>query len=428
MDGFSHRNNQLCCEDVPVASLARRYGTPLYVYSQAAIVARLRDLQDAFRPASPLICCSVKANTNLSILRLLGKAGAGFDIVSGGELFAVLKAGGNPEKIVFAGVGKSPDEIRKAVKAGIYLFNAESESELLAIERAAGGAGRVVRVALRLNPDVDAHTHAKTTTGKKENKFGIAADRAMSVFLHRARYPHLDLCGIHFHLGSPLYSAEPFRSALRKVAPFVKQARALGANLRTLNAGGGYCISYDGKPVIGPKDYAQAILPAVRALNLKLIIEPGRFIVGNASVLLSRVIYRKVGWHNRRFVILDAGMNDLIRPAFYGAYHHIWPVAGAASPLLGGRGGGRKETVDIVGPICETSDCFARDRRVPPIREGDLVAIYGAGAYGMAMSSTYNSRPRPAEVMVAGRRSRMIRKRETYEDLIRGECCQSLAR
>lgn len=427
MDGFSQRRGQLHCEDVSVVSLSERYGTPLYVYSRAALLARLREIQDGFRPAKPLICYSVKANSNLSILRLLARAGAGFDIVSGGELFRALRAGGRPPKIVFAGVGKSPREIADAIEAGILMFNAESEAELAAINRVAAEQGLVARVALRLNPDVDARTHAKTTTGVKETKFGIDIPRARRLFAERGRYAHVELCGLHVHLGSPICSVAPFKSALAKVKRFVRDVRACGATIATLNVGGGYAISYDGRAVIRPCDYARAILPAVKNLGVRLLLEPGRYVVGNSGILVSTVTYIKEGWMNRRFVILDAGMNDLLRPALYGSHQHIWPVKGPGSPLLGkGRRRGRAPkrplvTVDIVGPICETSDSFAGARRLPSLKANELVAIFGAGAYGMSMGSNYNSRPRPCEVLVSGRRARVIRRRETYKDLVRGE-------
>jgi diaminopimelate decarboxylase len=425
MDGFRYCHGELHCEDAPAASLAARYGTPLYVYSRSALMRRLQDLRQAFRPARPLICYSVKANSNSSILRLLGRANAGFDIVSGGELFRVLKAGGAPSKIVFAGVGKTPEEIAAALRAGIRMFNVESEAELSAIDAAAARVGRRAEVALRLNPNVDAQTHAKTSTGRKEDKFGIDLPKAHDLFANRARYAHLEIAGVHVHLGSPLYSVAPIRSALAKVRRFIRDVRGLGASPGTLNVGGGFCISYDGRKVIQPADYAAVILPTVRELGMRLVIEPGRFIVGNSAILLSRVIYVKEGWAGRKFVIIDAAMNDLIRPALYGAYHHIWPVRGPAAPLLSppGRGAAKNglETMDIVGPICETSDCLARDRRLPPLKSGDLIAIFGAGAYGMAMSSTYNSRPRAAEVLVHDAKTQRIRKRESYRDLIRGE-------
>jgi diaminopimelate decarboxylase len=425
MDGFRYSHGELYCEGAPATSLAAQYGTPLYVYCRFALTQRLKELRQAFHPAHPLICYSVKANSNSSILRLLGRANAGFDIVSGGELFRVLRAGGAPSKIVFAGVGKAPDEIAAALRAGIHMFNVESEAELSTVDALAERFGRKAKVALRLNPNVDARTHTKTSTGRKGDKFGIDLPMAHDLFADRARYPHLEMVGVHVHLGSPLYSVAPIRRALLKVRRFIREVRKLGASPGTLNVGGGFCISYDGRKVIRPADYAAAILPVAKELGMQLIIEPGRFIVGNSAILLSRVIYTKGGWAGRKFVIIDAAMNDLIRPALYGAYHHIWPVRGPVAPLLGAPGRSaaknRLETVDIVGPICETSDCLARDRRLPPVKSGDLLAIFGAGAYGMTMSSTYNSRPRAAEVLVSGRRTQQIRKRESYRDLVRGE-------
>jgi diaminopimelate decarboxylase len=422
MDGFSHRAGQLYCEGVSVAGLARRHGTPLYLYSKAAILNRFSELRRAYRAAAPLITFSVKSNGNLSILRLLAEAGAGFDIVSGGELFRVLKAGGDPAKVVFAGVGKKPEEIEAAIKAGILMFNAESEAELEAINRVARKRRRTARVALRVNPDVDARTHAKTTTGRRDNKFGIDLETADRLFTDSARFPNLEMSGIHMHLGSPIYSVGPYRHALRKAARFLRDIRRHGAVVRTLNIGGGYAISYDGKKIIGPRDYAAVILPALAEMKLQLILEPGRFILGNSAILVSRVTYIKTGWGGRQFAILDAGMNDLLRPALYDAYHHIWPVSGPPSPLLKESGAKVKtEIMDIVGPICETSDCFAKDRRVPPLKEGDFIAIFSTGAYGMSMSSSYNARPRACELLVSGRKASVIRKRETYEDLVRGE-------
>lgn len=425
MQGFAQKDGELYCEGVALSKLAERHGTPLYVYSKAALLGRLAELQEAFAPANPLICYSIKANSNLGILRLLTRHGSGVDIVSGGELFRAIRAGVAPEKIVFAGVGKTPEDIREAIRQGIRMFNAESEPELEAANRAAAELGRRATVALRVNPNVNARTHAKTTTGRKENKFGIALPHAFDIFTQTRQYPNLDINGIHLHLGSPIYTVEPYVSALRKMKSFVRDLRRAGVALRSINIGGGYCISYDGREVIRPSDYATEILPAVKELDLELILEPGRFIVGNSGVLLSRVVYVKEGWAGRRFVILDAGMNDLIRPAMYDSYHHIWPARGATSPLAGGRMTARQEaaleTVDIVGPICETSDCFGRQRRVPPMKSGDTAVIFSAGAYGMSMSSNYNSRPRAAEVLVSGTRATVIRKRETYEDVIRGE-------
>jgi len=423
MDEFVHRRRELYCEDVPVSALAARYGTPLYVYSKSAFLTRLGELRDAFTEARPLICYSVKASGNLCLLRLMARAGAGFDVVSGGELFRVLKAGGRASKVVFAGVGKTEKEIREAISAGIRAFNVESVQELQAIDRAARRARKRARALIRLNPDVDARTVTKTTTAKRENKFGIDLDHARDVFAQRRRFPSVEIEGVHVHLGSPMYTTAPFRQGLRKVARFIADVRGLGAGISTLNVGGGYCISYDGRKVIGPGDYAAAILPAVRKLGVELILEPGRYIAGNSGILVARVTYVKRGWSNRTFVVLDAGMNDLLRPALYDAYHHIWPVKGPAPPPFGKGRPRRKslEKVDIVGPICETSDCFAKSRRLPSVKSGDLLAVYSAGAYGMSMSSTYNARPRPAEVLVSRKRHRPIRKRETYADLIRGE-------
>jgi len=425
MTGFSHRGGNLFCEDLPVADLAARYGTPLYVYSRRAILHAFAEMKRAFRQARPLIFYSIKANSNIGILRTLARAGAGFDVVSGGELFRALHAGANPNRIVFSGVGKTDEEIAHALRARIFMLNVESAEELAAVNRIARHLGVRAHVALRVNPDVDARTHAKTTTGRKESKFGIDLPTAQRLLAERANYPAADICGIHMHLGSPIYTVMPFLRAMKRVSALVARARQDGAHLSVLNVGGGFAISYDGRPVIQPEDYARVILPAVKSLRLRLCIEPGRFIVGNAGILVGRVIRKKVGWHGRRFLIVDAGMNDLVRPALYGARHHIWPVCGPPSPAFGsGRrpaGSDGWERVDVVGPICESSDCFGCDMLLPPTREGDLLAIYSAGAYGMAMASTYNSRPRACEVLVSGRRARVIRRRETYKDLIRGE-------
>jgi len=425
MAGFTHRGGKLYCEDIPVTDLAARHGTPLYLYSRSALLEALAEIKQAFRPARPLICYSVKANSNLSILRLLARAGSGFDVVSGGELFRALRAGAKPERVVFAGVGKTADEITDALEAGICMFNVESEQELSTIDEIAGRLGKRARVALRVNPDVDALTHAKTTTARKESKFGIDLPTAKRLFAQRAAYPHTDLCGVHVHLGSPIYSVAPFRRAMRKIGALVAAARRDGARVTVLNVGGGYAISYDGRPVIRPVDYARVILPVVESLGLRLCVEPGRFIAGNAGILVSRVIRKKEGWSGRRFLVIDAGMNDLLRPALYGANHHIWPVVGPPSPAFGGarrrRIGATLERADVVGPICESCDCFGRDLALPAVQEGDLLAIYSAGAYGMAMASTYNSRPRPCELLVSGKRVRVIRRRESYEDLVRGE-------
>ena len=418
---FAYRCDGLWCEGVRVADLAEMHGTPLYVYSRAEIEWRLAQTQQAFAELDPLVCYSIKANGNLSLLRVLAAKGCGFDIVSGGELFRALKAGADPSKIVYAGVGKSAEEIRAALEAGILQFDVESPSELRRINALAGEAGVRARAALRLNPDVNARTHAKTTTGKKETKFGIPLADGRALFGRPDDFPHLEINGIHLHLGSPMYTVDPHREALAKMVDFIASVRSTGARVETLNVGGGYCISYDGKEVLGPEAYAEVIVPVVRDLGCRLILEPGRYIVGNAGVLVSRVEYLKDGWSGRKFVICDAGMNDLLRPALYDAYHHIWPVQGPASCAFLGEDQGNWPTVDVVGPICESSDVFGRDRPLPPVDEGDLLAIFSAGAYGLSMSGNYNGRPRPAEVLVDGEAYRVVRLRETYADLIRGE-------
>jgi diaminopimelate decarboxylase len=426
MQEFRHKKSRLHCEGVSATSLAERYGTPLYVYSSAAFLARLAEIRRAFAEARPLICYSVKANGNLSILRMLARAGSGFDVVSGGELFRALEARARPSKIVYAGVGKTDDEIAGALKAGIHTFNAESRAEVEAINRVAAGVGRAGRVALRLNPDVDARTHAKTTTATKDNKFGIDLHTARDMFKQADAWPHVELCGVHVHLGSPIYSVGPYRRGLRKVARFVKEVRAEGSRITSLNVGGGFPISYDGRKVPPIEAYAKPIVAAARDLDVELCLEPGRYIAGNSGVLLTRVVYVKEGWLRKKFVIVDAAMNDLQRPALYDAYHHIWPVEGAPSPAFGrkprgNRRGNSLEKVDVAGPVCESSDVFAKDRRLPAAAAGDLLAIYSTGAYGMTMASNYNGRPRPCEVLVKGSRSRVVRQRETYEDLIRHE-------
>ncbi len=426
MDAFEYRNKTLFCENVRIDDIISEVGTPAYIYSKNAILVRYNDLQTAFRDIDTLICFSVKSNSNLSICKTLAEAGSGFDVVSGGELFRAIKAGGDPLKIVFAGVGKMDREIRYALENNIFMFNVESVAELEHISKLAGEVGKKPRVALRINPDIDPKTHAKTTTGKKENKFGIDFTEAERIIRQSARYSSVDLCGLHVHLGSPIYTADPYARALKKILAFIQKCRNAGLDIEYLNIGGGYCISYTGEDVIQPKDYARKILPLVKEMQCNLIMEPGRFIVGNSGVLISRIIYTKETLHHRKFVICDAAMNDLIRPALYDAFHRIWPVNSNIkmpevenfSKAILKRG---MELVDIVGPVCETSDTFATNRALPKIQEGDLLAIFSAGAYGFTMSSTYNSRPRPCEVLVDGDCYHIIRERETYEDLVRGE-------
>ena len=426
MDAFEYRNKTLFCEDVRIDDIISQVGTPAYIYSKNAILARYHEMETAFQDVDTTICFSVKSNSNLSICKILAEAGSGFDVVSGGELFRAIKAGGDPSRIVFAGVGKMDREIKYALENDIFMFNVESVAELEHINKLAGEVDKTPRVALRINPDIDANTHAKTTTGKKENKFGIDLSEAEKSIKQSARYSNVDLCGLHVHLGSPIYTVDPYVRALRKILALIQNCRNEGLDIEYINIGGGYCISYTGEKVIRPKDYASKILPLVKEMQCNLIMEPGRFIIGNSGVLISQVIYTKETIHGKKFVICDAAMNDLIRPALYDAFHRIWPVnTNIKMPEVENpdkttvkKG---MELVDIVGPVCESSDTFATYRALPKVKEGDLLAIFSAGAYGFTMSSSYNSRPRSCEVLVDGDQFRIIRKRETYEDLVRGE-------
>ena len=422
--GFSYRDAQLHCEDVPVARIAAGLGTPLYLYSREAILTSFRALGTAFAAAEPTICYSVKANSNTHILRLLAADGAGFDVVSGGELFRALKAGADRSKIVFAGVGKTVDEIRYALEEDIFFLNVECEGELEAVAAIAAELGKRARVAFRFNPDVDAHTHADITTGKSENKFGLDAEAVRRMVRRFAGNPAVEMAGIHVHIGSQITDPAPHALALRRALALIEDLRdpgRAGTEFGYVNIGGGFGISYDGGEVTPARAFAEEIVPLVRAAGRKLILEPGRFIIGNAGILLTRVTYVKRTAAGKTFLICDAAMNDLVRPSLYNAFHHIWPVQAAASPLFGGAEPADAEAVDVVGPICESGDFFARDRSLPAVRPGDLLAVFGAGAYGMTMSSNYNSRPRACEALVTGDGFEMIRRREGYEDLIRAE-------
>lgn len=426
MDIFEYRDKALFCEKIKIEDIISEVGTPAYIYSKNAILARYHELRTAFEDVDTLICFSVKSNSNLSICKILAEAGSGFDVVSGGELFRVIKAGGDPSKIVFAGVGKTDREIQYALENDIFMFNVESQAELNHINQLAKEAGKVAKVALRINPDIDAKTHAKTTTGKRENKFGIDFSEAEGLIKQSAQYGSIELCGLHVHLGSPIYTVDPYVSSLRKIVKLIEKCRGVGLDIEYMNIGGGYCISYTGEAVIRPKDYASEILPLVKEMQCNLIMEPGRYIVGNSGILVTRVTYTKETLYGKKFVICDAAMNDLLRPALYDAFHRIWPVDTDISmpktedpekPAI------KKgmELVDIVGPVCESSDVFAAGRALPKVGEGDLLAIFSAGAYGFSMSSQYNSRPRPCEVLVDGDQYHIVRQRETYDDLVKGE-------
>ena len=423
---FQYKNNELFCEDASVSKIISTEKTPAYIYSKNSILQHFTEIREAFAEASPLICFSVKSNSNLTILKILADAGAGFDVVSGGELFRILRIGVSPGKIVFAGVGKTPEEVRYALENNIFMFNVESESELVTINKTANSLNKKACVALRINPDIDAKTHAKTTTGKKENKFGIDFETTERILNEIESYKNIDLKGVHVHLGSPIYDPEPYVLALKKVDEFLQRLTKLKKmqGIEYLNIGGGYCISYTGEAVKRPADFARNIIPITKKFNARLIMEPGRFIVGNSGILVSRVTYSKSSTGGKKHVICDAAMNDLIRPSLYDAFHRIWPVHPSVSmpeielPGQKPETGGDMELVDIVGPVCESSDVLAKDRWFPVIKEGELIAVFSSGAYGFTMSSNYNSRPRACELLVDGCNVSTIRRRETYEDLI----------
>jgi len=415
----------LYCEGVPVESLARRFGTPLYVYSQRTLTDHFEKLDRALAPLDHLICFAMKANSNLSVLRTLANLGSGFDIVSGGELQRAIAAGGNPRRCVFAGVGKTEAEITLALQRGIYSFNVESEPELLRINRVAARLKKIAPVAVRINPGVDANTHAKITTGTYENKFGIQFEHVEGVYARAARLKNLRLRGLQMHIGSQVTRTGPFEQAVRKVLPLVKQLQAKYP-LEFFSIGGGLGIVYQpalasgaaawwrtapAKDILTPDKYAARLAPLLRPLGLRILIEPGRFIVGNAGVLITRVEYvKRTGRKN--FVIVDAAMNDLIRPAFYDAYHEIVPLR---------RRGGLTVKSDVVGPICESGDYFSKDRPMPRVGEGDYLALLSAGAYGFAQASNYNTRPQAAEILVHGRQTALARRRQPVEEIWSGE-------
>lgn len=413
MHDFQYRQGELYCEGVPLSRIAKEVGTPCYVYSHHTLVRHFRVYDGAFTNIPHIVAFAMKANSNLAVLRLMAKEGSGVDIVSGGELFRALKAGVPASKIVFAGVGKKPDEIREALNADILMFNVESSAELQAINDVAASMGMKARVALRINPDIDPKTHPYISTGLKKSKFGIAADRALEEFKNAAAFSHIKVVGLHAHIGSQLTQVTPFVESLKKVLTMVQALAEQGITLRYVNIGGGLGITYSDETPPEPKDLAEAIAPLVRDLKCVLIMEPGRVIVGNAGVLLTKVLYPKEG-EAKRFLIVDAAMNDLIRPSLYDAYHDIRPVYEKVAQ-------GEKKTVDVVGPVCESGDFLAKDRVLPEMRAGDLMAVMSAGAYGFVMSSNYNSRPRVPEVLVHEGQYHVIRSRESYEDLVRGE-------
>ena len=415
MHHFQYKNNIMHCEEVPIPEIAARVGTPFYLYSAATLDRHFQAFDSGFAPIPHLTCFAVKACSNIAILQRFATMGGGADIVSGGELFRAMKAGIPPERIIYSGVGKTEAELREALFAGILMFNVESSQELDRLNKVAAALGTTAPVALRINPDVDPKTHAYISTGLAKNKFGIPVAEAFAEYLRARDLDHIEIRGISCHIGSQLTEIDPFIEALRRVRGFVDRLAGAGIDIGYLDLGGGVGITYDQEEPPHPHAYAKAIIDELAGMDCTLILEPGRVIVGNAGILVTEVQYTKTnsgGESAKHFVIVDAAMNDLTRPSLYGAYHELLPVR---------RGQERKQVVDVVGPICETGDFLARDRELEAVNQGDLLAVMSAGAYGFTMSSNYNSRPRAAEVLVSGDRIHLIRRREEYEDLIRGE-------
>lgn len=424
MDHFHYRNRALFCDEVPVKALAEKYGTPLWVYSKSTLLHHFNQLKRAFAAVQPLICYSIKTNPNLSICKVMHEAGSGFDVTSGGELYRALAAGGTGDRIVFAGVGKTEAELRYGLESKVFLFNVESEAELRTLAAVAEKVGRPAQVALRVNPDLPPKTHVKTDTSIKGVKFGLDIEHILEVSQTVVGNQHVRVVGLHMHLGSPILSSQPYRDGVQKGLHLIRELRRQGHPIEYLNMGGGFGIHYRKQEALPADAFAEVIVPAVKEANCKLVLEPGRFIVGNAGILVSKVIYTKESG-GKQIVIQDAAMNDLIRPTLYDSFHRIWPVepvANVPTPPedyeadIPGTG-----KVDIVGPVCESGDFLAKGRNLPPLQHSDLLAVFSAGAYGMAMSSNYNSRPRAAEVLVEGASHRLIRRRETYADLVRPE-------
>ncbi|MCG3176149.1 MAG: Diaminopimelate decarboxylase [Candidatus Omnitrophica bacterium] len=416
MHRFAYKGRELYCEDVPVRKIAAEVGTPFYLYSIGTFLDHYTKLKEAFQEIDPLICFSMKANSNLTVLKALVNQGSGLDIVSGGELFRAKKVGVDPSKVVFASVGKTEAEIEEAIRARILMFNVESVQELETINAIACRMRMPQKIAIRLNPDVAPDTHHYITTGTKANKFGLDLETAYKLFMESYRYPFLRFSGVHIHIGSQITKSKPFILAVRKALQFIDSVRFAGNPVEYLNIGGGLGIIYSKEKPQTARQFAEAILPVLRSSatrrGLKLILEPGRFISGNSGILVTKVIYVKKG-KEKAFVIADAAMNDLIRPSFYGAYHEIVPVTRS--------GRTRSVLADLVGPICESGDFLAKERQIPEVVSGDLLAVMSCGAYGYVMSSNYNSRPRIPEVVVRGSRYFQARRRETREDLVRNE-------
>ncbi len=412
MHDFQYKGDELYCEDVSIRHIVQQVGTPCYIYSHRTLTRHFRAFDEAFKDIPHIVAYAMKANSNIAVLKLLAREGSGADIVSGGELFRARQAGIPVNKIVFAGVGKSPEEIRYALESDILMFNVESSGELLQIQEVAKSLGIKARVALRINPDIDPQTHPYISTGMKKSKFGIAADQALNEFTTAQQLSHIDVVGVHSHIGSQLTQITPFVDAIKKVVDLIKTLQSQGLDIRHMNIGGGLGITYSDESPPHPKDLANAISPLLQSTSCHIIMEPGRSIVGNAGILTTQVLYNKEGAH-KHFVIVDAAMNDLLRPSLYEAHHDILPVIKNESAPV--------HAVDVVGPICESGDFLAKDRKMPQPQPGDLLAVMSAGAYGFTMASNYNSRPKTPEVLVKDHHMMVIRSRETYEDLIRGE-------
>ena len=416
MNHFQYRNREMFAEEVPLKRIAHEVGTPAYIYSLATLKRHYRVFDEAFAKVPHIVCFSVKANSNLALLRTFAKAGSGFDIVSGGELFRALKAGGDPKKIVFSGVGKKKEEIEYALATGILMFNVESEEELVALNGIAAGSGKKAPISLRVNPDVDPQTHPYISTGMKKAKFGVDIKKSLEMYKKAVLLSNIDVVGVDCHIGSQLTSVTPFVDALAKVREYLDRVLAgemkkEGAQIRYLDLGGGLGINYHDETPPLPEEYANAVVQGLEGLSITLILEPGRVIVGNAGILLTEVQYIKET-DTKKFVIVDGGMNDLIRPALYGSYQAVQPVV---------ENNGEKILADVVGPICESGDFFAKDREIARPKRGDLLAVMSAGAYGFTMASNYNSHPKPPEVLVDGDKYYVVRRRESLEDLINGE-------
>lgn len=411
MHHFDYKGDELYCEDVNVKELAEKVGTPFFLYSHATLTRHFEAFDKAFAEVPHIICYSVKANSNLAVLKLFSKLGGGADIVSGGELFRAIKAGVDPSKIVYSGVGKKDSELEYALKEGILMFNVESHQELDALDAVAGRMGKKASISLRVNPDVDPKTHPYISTGLKKNKFGIPIADAIEEYKYAASLKNIEVVGVDCHIGSQLTQTQPFVDALKKVKGLVLELKNLGMDIRYLDLGGGLGITYNEEAPPHPTEYGKAIIEEAKDLGVTLVFEPGRVMVGNAGILVSRVIYTKDG-EEKNFIIGDAAMNDLARPSLYGSYQGIMPVKKTGDSAI---------TADVVGPICESGDFLAKDREVQPLKQGELFAVASAGAYGFTMSSNYNSRTRAAEVMVKGSSFEVVRERETYEDLVKGE-------